>query len=474
MKIEFLDYLKYKKQSVSDGLHVLLVNDETVLKNILTKSNWTFKHDTMTMQGKQMMMPSGRRMMFYMINDDSLFLDMKDVTNALGNDTASNGDTLYIIMNSLSSEMKPALITMLAKNLYTFSKYKTNATSKQHKRIFMVDKGVKEDIYNIFLDQVHSGNIARDLATEPANQLSPESFCYAASKILRANKRITFRCMNAKEMRKVGLNLVLGVGNSSANEPKFLLSELKSKRPGAKTICLVGKGVIFDSGGYDLKVSGSMKNMKGDKTGGAVVIGMMDYFASNKKDIGINLVAVVPLVENMVSGKAYKTGDVIKAYNGMTVEILNTDAEGRLILADALAYSIDKYNPDYVFDFATLTGWSKLLHCDISYSFFTLNDNLASLVTQIGESVGEKSVRIPPWIEYLKVTKSEIADVKNANYTGCPGAGGFTASLFLANFIKKKTRANWIHFDITHNMSEELAMANGFATGVNLIHALVV
>jgi leucyl aminopeptidase len=160
---------------------------------------------------------------------------------------------------------------------------------------------------------------------------------------------------------------------------------------------------------------------------------------------------------------------VHKAYNGKTVEILNTDAEGRLILADALAYACDVVKPDLMLDFATLTGWSSRMHCDTSHVFFTTNDKLAGHVEKFGSRVGERTVRMPNWPEYAGYTKSDIADYKNANYA-CTGSDGFMASLFLLNFVEPKYRDSWVHFDVTHNVNGNgMMVCNAAQTGIEMV-----
>ena len=200
---------------------------------------------------------------------------------------------------------------------------------------------------------------------------------------------------------------------------------------------------------------------------------MGQYIAKHAKgDFGANVIGLVPLVENMISHKALKTGDIVTSYSGKTVEIVNTDAEGRLILADALSYAYDKYKPDYVLDFATLTGWSGMMHCDTSFVFYTTNDALANDVVKMGEFNGERCVRMPKWPEYIRYTKSDVADLKNSGYK-CTKSDGFMAAMFLSNFVPKKERNKWIHFDITHSRDGSLHNCNGFATGLETLVRLV-
>lgn len=179
-----------------------------------------------------------------------------------------------------------------------------------------------------------------------------------------------------------------------------------------------------------------MNNMYMDKEGAVISVSIL-YMLSKLK-YNNRLICVCPLVENIVSGSSIKPNDIIKAYNGQSVEIVNTDAEGRLILADALAYSCNKYKPDYIFDFATLTGWSERINCHSSFTYFTTNENISSKIEEYGNKYSEKNIRIPAWIEYMSYIKSRVADVKNSGY-GCKNSDGLMASLFLMNFIPKNT-----------------------------------
>ena len=215
--------------------------------------------------------------------------------------------------------------------------------------------------------------------------------------------------------------------------------------------------------------------MKSDKTGGCIVLGMLEYFAKEARSSTTRLVALVPLVENVASGSATRPGDIVKSHSGKTVEILDTDAEGRLILADALSYA-RRYRPDYVFDFATLTSWSAKIHCDTAAVFFTASDKLAALVEDIGEEVGDRVWRMPKWLDYMSYCQSDVADLKNADLTidGCTSGRGFMAAMFMAHFVPHRLlRERWVHFDIGHNIDDHLMNANSMQLGIELIHRLL-
>jgi leucyl aminopeptidase len=267
----------------------------------------------------------------------------------------------------------------------------------------------------------------------------------------------------------MGLRLIDAVGGSSSNKPHFLVLDYKPVKP-KKTICLVGKGVTIDTGGYSMKRQKSMEKMYMDKEGASLALGLFKYLVDSKSEHRI--VCLCPLVENIVSSSSVKPNDVIKSYNGTSVEIVNTDAEGRLILADALAYACKTYEPDYIFDYATLTGWSERIHCHTSFTYFTLNDKLSKDIEMYNKEYAEKSIRLPPWVEYMYYIKSNIADVKNSGYK-CVNSDGMMASLFLMNFIPVKYRKNWIHFDVRlSSYNNPVNIADGFATYLEVIKSI--
>jgi leucyl aminopeptidase len=233
---------------------------------------------------------------------------------------------------------------------------------------------------------------------------------------------------------------------------------------------------VFDAGGTNAKIGDALSYaMKSDKTGGCIVLGILEYFAKEASTTKTRLVALVPLVENVASGSATRPGDIIKSHSGKTVEILDTDAEGRLILADALSFA-RRYRPDYMLDFATLTRWSAEIHCDTSAVYFTASAKLAALVEGIGEEVGDRVWGMPRWLDYMSYCKSTVADLKNADLTidGCKSGGGFMAAMFMAHFVPHRLlRERWVHFDIGHNIDGHLLNANSMVLGIELLKKLV-
>lgn len=376
-----------------------------------------------------------------------------------------------IDISTLSDKQKEYVLTFASRYLYTFDKY-ISGVKKQHiLKIYDKTTYIKDSII------IHKYmEYSKNLINEPANIATPKYICQKVKRDFGRN--VTVRVMNKVQMAKVGLNLVNAVGAGSSHEPRFLVMEYMSNekydnKSKAKTICLCGKGVTFDAGGTQIKTGkNNSYKMKGDKTGGCIVIGIIKYFAEAYKGHDVNIIGIVPLVENIVSGTAMLPGDIIRAYDGKTVEIIDTDAEGRLILADAFGYS-KKYNPDYIFDFATLTGWAETLHCDISAAFFSPNLTLHKMVEEVGEDVGERTWGMPRWLEYMKYCKSDIADVKNHDLNIGSCTTGYMSAMFLAHFVPERYINNWIHFDICNNVDGHIMNANTMKLAINLIKRLI-
>lgn len=374
---------------------------------------------------------------------------------------------IVLDISNIDNGKKEIVLNMATKYLYKFDKYKSKKDCNYE--VFIYDNTrftegiIKRNEYIEF---------TRDLINEPANIAYPKYICDYAKHNL---KRVKVKAYNKAELKKQGLNLIYNIGKGSDHHPMFLVMEYTPKviNSKTKTICLCGKGVTFDAGGTNIKTgSNNSYAMKGDKTGGCIVIGMMKYFS----EVGINckLVGLVPLVENIVSSKSIVPGDIIRAYNGKTVEILDTDAEGRLILADALSYS-EQYNPDYIFDFATLTGWSSKLHCDTSAIYYSPSESLHKMIDEIGETVGERVWGMPKWLDYMSYCRSKVADLKNHDLTidGCNSGGGYMASMFLAHFVPKKCINRWVHFDICNNIYKHIMNANSMILAIDLIKKLI-
>ncbi len=281
-------------------------------------------------------------------------------------------------------------------------------------------------------------NYARDLIGHPSNILTPQEMAKHARSLAR-KYGLTCKVMGKAEIRRNKMNCLLGVNSGSEKDPQFIILKYKGPKANGRPICLVGKGITFDSGGISIKPSENMEQMKCDMGGAACVIGAIVTAARLK--VPLNLMALVPTTENLPSGSAYKPGDILKAMNGKTVEVINTDAEGRLILADALSYA-QKQKPQAIIDVATLTGASIIALGYISSALFTNDGKLRTLASSASEFSSEKTWEMPLWPEYQEMIKSDLADIKNSS--GKPGAV-CTAAAFLHNFVGDYP---WAHIDM--------------------------
>ena len=343
---------------------------------------------------------------------------------------------------------------------YEFTDFKTNKKVDSKNRgityFYHKKKKFQEDIEN-FIYEAGVQNELRSLINIPANILTSTVYSKHIKNNLPSDVKIT--AYSEKQLKKIGCNLILGVNAGSKNPPIMVVLEYGKKTTANKTIALIGKGVMFDSGGYNIK-HGNFSDMKNDMTGSAIVYGVFKLLSKMK--VKGHFIGILPLVENMVSSDAVRPGDILKAYNGKTVEITDTDAEGRLIMADALAYS-SKYKPDLCIDIATLTGQAVHIFDSKSSVIMGNNNKYIQQMIKKGFENNEKIWELPMWKEYIDLTKSQIADYKN--YTFESKAGTIMAGAFLSNFVPEKT--DWLHLDIAgvDNLKFGTSMRNYGATG---------
>jgi len=330
--------------------------------------------------------------------------------------------------------------------LYRFDSYKSENSedTKISEIVFLASK--KDDLQSLkkATDRARkiadSTFLARDLSNHPSNTATPTYLADTARKMSR-KFGINCKVLGEKEMKRLGMGSLLGVAKGSDEPPKLILMEYFKGKNKKNPIAIVGKGVTFDTGGISLKPPGNMDEMKMDMSGAAATIGAMQAIASLK--LKVNVVGIVPATENMPSGSAIKPGDILKSMNGKTIEVLNTDAEGRLILADALSYAV-RYKPKAIIDLATLTG--AVLHAlghHIS-AVISNDDDLVAKLKESGDATGERVWQLPLLEEYEKAMKSSIADLKNIAGPGV-GAGTITGGAFLKSFIGD---CPWAHLDI--------------------------
>ena len=286
-------------------------------------------------------------------------------------------------------------------------------------------------------------NFARDLVNQPSNHMTPHILADAA-RDMAARNHLICEVLNIGQIAELGMGAMMGVTKGSDEPPVFII--LEHKPDAGQPVIFVGKGITFDSGGISLKPGEHMEAMKGDMAGAAAVIGAMQAVA--QLDLPLHVVALAPACENLPSGHAYKPGDVLKAMNGKTIEIISTDAEGRLILADALCYA-DRYKPSAVVDLATLTGSCVVaLGENVAAGIFGNDDNLSAKLREAGARAGEKLWPLPLYEEYKDKIKSEIADMKNS---GGRSGGVGTSAIFLKEF----TSYPWAHLDIAPMEADE-------------------
>jgi leucyl aminopeptidase len=310
---------------------------------------------------------------------------------------------------------------------------------------------------------------ARDLVSEPGNILHPDEYAKRIKSLRKFGLKINI--YDVKKLKSLGMNALLGVGQGSIRGSYLVTMEWNGAKNNSKPLAFVGKGVCFDTGGISLKPAKFMEDMTYDMAGSATVVGLMKNLAVRKAKI--NVVGVVGLVENMPGGNAQRPGDIVKSYSGKTIEILNTDAEGRLVLADALTFTEKKYKPKLIIDLATLTG-AIIVSLGSEYAgLFSNNDKLSNQLLDAGEKVEEKLWRMPLHKNFDKLIDSKNADMQNINYVG--GAGSTTAAQFLQRFILNNTP--WAHLDIAGMAFSKYggALNSSGATGygVRLLNKLI-
>ena len=328
--------------------------------------------------------------------------------------------------------------------LYTFTRHLSKkAEQGEVERLAIIDSNAKnksaiEQGVNTGKILAEAANLARDMVNEPANYMTPTIMAAEAKKI--ANKYdLAVEVFEREQIQKLGMGAFLGVAQGSAQPPKFIVLNYKGRNAKTIDIALVGKGLTFDSGGISLKPSADMGDMKSDMSGGASVIAAISAIAQFKPKV--NVMAIVAATENMPSGTAVKPADILTAMNGKTIEVENTDAEGRLTLADALGYA-NKQGAKQIIDIATLTGACVVALGDITTGAFTNNQALVDKVIAAANSAGDKMWQLPMFDEYKEQNKSDVADLKN---TGGRKAGAITAALFVGEFAEKTP---WVHLDI--------------------------
>ncbi len=352
-------------------------------------------------------------------------------------------------VNQITSEAAIQAMTEGAiLGLYTFRRYQTKKDddSNEIKEFTIIGKDKKLLEKAIAKGKIiaEAANFARDMVNEPGNYMTPTQMAETARQAAK-KYGLKLEVLEKDKMKELGMGGLLGVSQGSQQPPKFIILTYKGRESKDIDIALVGKGITFDSGGISIKPAENMGEMKDDMAGGASVMATIIAIAQLKP--AINVTAIIPSTENLPSGTALKPGDIIKAMNGKTIEVLNTDAEGRLILADALSYAV-KNGAKAIIDVATLTGACQIALGKITLGVFTNNQSLLDKVLAAGKEAGELAWQMPMFEEYKEFIKSDLADIKNA---GNRYGGAITAAKFLEEFVDKMP---WVHIDLTDPLSE--------------------
>ncbi len=379
----------------------------------------------------------------------------------------------YIYSDSLNIKLENFICHFLhglKLKSYEFKKYKTKKNTLEILINVLGSKNKPSVKNQLKFKAIEEGTFyARDLVSEPGNVLHPDEYAKRLNNLKKDGLKVTI--YDKKKLKKLGMNALLGVGMGSIRGSYLVIIEWNGVKNNSRPVAFVGKGVTFDTGGYSLKPPRFMEDMTYDMAGSAAVVGLMKSLALRKAKI--NAVGVVGLVENMISGVAQRPGDIVKSYSGKTIEVLNTDAEGRLVLADALTFTEKKFKPKFIVDLATLTGAIIVCLGSEYAGLFSNDDKLSKQILQAGENVEEKLWRMPLHKNYDKLMNSKNADVQNINYVG--GAGSTTAAQFLQRFILNKTP--WAHLDIAgmafskYGGALNSSGATGF--GVRLLNELI-
>jgi leucyl aminopeptidase len=386
-------------------------------------------------------------------------------------------DAVTIVAELPDGAMKPEQAAAVASGIklrtYKFDRYKTkkkdgeNDAMKADVSIAVGDVAAAKKAFSPDSHTVEGVIIARELVNEPPNVLYPEEFARRASQLRKVG--VAVEVLDVKAMTKLGMGALLGVAQGSARPGRVVIMRWNGGRKGEQPVAFVGKGVCFDTGGISIKPAGSMEDMKGDMGGAACVVGLMHALAARKAKV--NAVGAIGLVENMPDGNAQRPGDIVTSMSGQTIEIINTDAEGRLVLADVLWYVAKKFKPKFMVDLATLTGAIMVALGTEHAGLFSNNDELAERLIKVGQETGERVWRMPLGPEYDKQIDSQFADMKN---TGTRNGGSITAAQFLQRFVDDTP---WAHLDIAGTAmgapKTDINQSWGSGYGVRLLERLV-
>ena len=478
-------FIKFKSEKQRDSIK-LKDNEINVLfyseKNILLSENFNSQKDLLNLFKKiinndssNIILVRSEKGNFLLVkrktlDKDLTFKYLEELGGRIYNKIKPLGSTqAKIYENDIFINERLALGILLSS--YKFENYKKNKIKQitKLKNVVFVCNEPNKNLSKISeIQNVAKGVFtARDLVWQPPNILYPSSFADECKKLKKIGVKVTI--YNEKQLQKIGMDALLAVGRGSRKDSQVVVMEWSGGKKNNKPMAFIGKGVCFDSGGLSLKPAKSMEDMKWDMGGAATVTGIIEAAALSK--LKYNLIGVIGLVENMPDGDAQRPGDVVKSYSGQTIEVLNTDAEGRLVLADILSWTEKKYKPKFMINFATLTGAMIVALGNIRAGLFSNDKEISEAIFNSGEITGEKVWAMPLDDDYDQLIKTEIADMKNI---GGPGAGSITAGCFLKRHIEKTP---WAHLDIAgvtwQNKSTPSIPSGGVGWGVRMLYHLI-
>lgn len=389
-------------------------------------------------------------------------------------------ETVTVFMDAPGVEVSPNAVADFALGMmlrsYKFDRYKTDKKpdeddAKEAKSIKVTivtaDASAAKKAFADAQAVAEGVILARDLVNEPANILGPVEFAETAAELEKLG--VDIEILGEKEMAKLGMRALLGVSQGSVRPPRLVIMQWKGGKAKEKPVAFIGKGVVFDTGGISIKPAGGMEEMKGDMGGAAAVTGLMHVLAARKAKV--NAIGIIGLVENMPDGNAQRPGDIVTSMSGQTIEVINTDAEGRLVLCDALWYCNERFEPALMIDLATLTGAILVALGNLHAGLFSNDDALADKLLAAGLATNERLWRMPLGKDYDKMIDSKFADMKN---TGGRHAGSITAAQFLKRFVKDTP---WAHLDVAGTAmgspNDEINQSWGSGYGVRLLDQFV-
>ena len=478
-------FIKFKSEKQRDSIK-LKDNEINVLfyseKNILLSENFNSQKDLLNLFKKIINNDSSNTILVRsekgnfllvkrrILDKDLTYKYLEELGGRIYNKIKPLGSSqAKIYENNISINERLALGILLSS--YKFENYKKNKIKQitNLKNVVFVCNEPNKNLNKISEIQNLAKGVftARDLVWQPPNILYPSSFADECKKLKKIGVKVTI--YNEKQLQKIGMDALLAVGRGSRKDSQVVVMEWYGGKKDNKPMAFIGKGVCFDSGGLSLKPAKSMEDMKWDMGGAATVTGIIEAAALSK--LKYNLIGVIGLVENMPDGDAQRPGDVVKSYSGQTIEVLNTDAEGRLVLADILSWTEKKYKPKFMINFATLTGAMIVALGNIRAGLFSNDKEISEAIFNSGEITGEKVWAMPLDDDYDQLIKTEIADMKNI---GGPGAGSITAGCFLKRHIEKTP---WAHLDIAgvtwQNKSTPSIPSGGVGWGVRMLYHLI-